>query len=162
MTRGEGFDWYILIDGAPCGPVSAQDLARFAVERRLAAGDLVWCEGLANWMPVGAVLGASERPAPRSPTHTVWVDAAERRQAAGRVVSLSRLYVEKLAEQAHASVPLPSSSGIVEAHDASGAYADAYHAAASNWHAPQYAGARYLPRDRQAADPWQPEPVRLV
>lgn len=175
MTRTENFDWYILLDGEPSGPVTAEALTTLVMKRQLAAGDLVWCHGLASWMPVGAVLGASERPDPlplmptqtpsqspsRTSTHTIYVEAAERRETAHRVVSLSQLYVDSLAERMLAPLPHPlhSSSGIVEAHDA-------YGAPAYDRLSPEHAAARYVapssPRETGSLQPELVELARLV
>lgn len=166
VTRAERFDWYILVDGAPAGPVTAAALTSFLMSGKLTSGDLVWCDGLASWMPLGAVLGASEQPSPRSKTHTVHVETAARRAAAHDVASLSRLYVENLAERRLAPLPPTSSCRIVEAHDAFGAYAEASGYAASVQPPFDYASARHLPSsDQQSAEAWQPalaELARLV
>ncbi len=168
MTQAVGFDWYILIDGKPSGPVPAAALASLVMQRKLTSGDLVWCEGLASWMPVGAVLGASEQPAPRAPTHTVHVEAAERRATAHRVASLSQLYVENLAERKLAPLPSTASSRIVEAHDAFGGDMDAYESDASVQPTFEHAGAQHLadpyrhsPEPMQS-EPWQPELAELA
>lgn len=153
MTQAVGSDWYIVIDGAPTGPVSAADLSAMVMKRQVGADNLVWCEGLAGWMPIGAVLGASARPAPRALTHTVHVEAAERRRTANRVVSLSRLYVEQLAERTLTAIPQPSSEFITEAHDA-----PTYGGPALD-----HASAHYVvePPQRGAAS-WQPELATLA
>lgn len=105
MTHASGYDWYVLNNGTPTGPVSAQDLAVLAMQRHVRSDDLVWCEGLAGWMPLGAVLAASEQPKLRPRTYTVEAEPVDRRATATRVVSLSRLYVEKLTELKLAPVP---------------------------------------------------------
>lgn len=171
MIRTEGFDWYILLDGAPSGPVTAEALTSLLTRGMLAADDLVWCEGLASWTPVGALLGAVERPVPlatpdtrsASRTHTIYVEAAERRETAHRVVSLSQLYVDRLAERMLAPVPQPSSSGIVEAHDAFGADVGGYGTLANAAPSLEYASARYVaPSQQRDAAQWQPELVELA
>lgn len=150
MTQAVGSDWYIVIDGAPTGPVSAADLSAMVMKRQVGADNLVWCEGLAGWMPIGAVLGASERPAPRALTHTVHVEAAERRRTAQRVVSLSRLYVEQLAERTLTAIPQPSSAFIAQAHDAELSFDEA--------------SAHYVvePPPQRGAASWQPELATLA
>lgn len=163
MTQAVGSDWYIVIDGAPTGPVSAADLSAMVMKRQVGADNLVWCEGLAGWMPIGAVLGASERPAPRALTHTVHVEAAERRRTAHRVVSLSRLYVEQLAERTLTAIPQPSSEFIAEAHDAAGFHLAADDAPTYGGPALDHASAHYVvePPQRGAAS-WQPELATLA
>jgi hypothetical protein len=171
VTRTQGFDWYILIDGVPSGPVTAEALTTLVTKRKLAADDLVWCEGLPSWTPVGAVLGAVERSAPRTPpdtrsatrTHTVYVEAAERRQTAHRVVSLSQLYVDRLAEGLLAPLPQPSSSGIVEAHGSFGADVGGDVTPAYAPPSPEHASARYVaPSQQRDAAHWQPELAELA
>ena len=158
-----GSDWYFAIDGTPNGPVSADELSALVFKRQISANDLVWCEGLAGWTPVASVLGASERPAPRSPTHTVHVEAAERREAAHRVVSLSRLYVEQLAERTLVPIPHPSSSFIVTAHDSAGYYPDALDTQAYPQPSLEQASARYVVEPPQrGAGSWQPELAELT
>jgi hypothetical protein len=104
----ERCDWYVLKGNRPVGPASARELALLLLQRRLEAGDLVWCEGLPGWLPIGAALGAAERGGPRDPAgRDPRIDAAQAAAAAGRVVSLSQLYVEKLAEQRAMPPPVP-------------------------------------------------------
>lgn len=164
MTQAVGSDWYIVIDGAPTGPVSAADLSAMVMKRHVGADNLVWCEGLADWTPIGAVLGASERPAPIALTHTVHVEAAERRRTAHRVVSLSRLYVEQLAERALTAIPRPSSAFIAEAHDFGGIYLDADNTHADAELSFDQASAHYVvePPPRRAAASLQPELATLA
>lgn len=57
-------EWYYTINGqqAPA-PVSAAQLKQLAGSNQLQPTDLVWQEGMANWMPAGSVKGLFSGPA---------------------------------------------------------------------------------------------------
>lgn len=48
-------DWYYSVGGEQGGPVAWDDLKRLAVERKLAGGDLVWSEGMPEWVEARSV-----------------------------------------------------------------------------------------------------------
>lgn len=50
-----GADWYYVKNGERHGPVLADDVRRMAHEGQLTAEDIVWSEGMTNWMPLGNV-----------------------------------------------------------------------------------------------------------
>jgi len=54
-------DWYYSKRGAQQGPVSLDEMRRLLAEGDIAAGDLVWHEGMADWTAAGEVaeLGAA-------------------------------------------------------------------------------------------------------
>jgi TM2 domain-containing membrane protein YozV len=52
-----GGGWYYSHDGERAGPVGADDLKAMAQAGRLRANDLVWKEGLAEWVPASSVEG---------------------------------------------------------------------------------------------------------
>lgn len=61
--------WFYLIDGQQYGPVSASDLRQFAASGELLPEDLVWKEGLTDWVPAQHLKGvsfASTAPSPGS------------------------------------------------------------------------------------------------
>ncbi|QVL32578.1 RDD family protein [Telmatocola sphagniphila] len=49
--------WYFAINDQEKGPVTAQDLKKLADAGKLTTKDLVWKEGLPNWIPAGQVKG---------------------------------------------------------------------------------------------------------
>lgn len=57
-------EWYFAKNGQQSGPVSVEDLrARFGAGS-LNSSDLVWCEGMSDWKPLGEVAElAASRPA---------------------------------------------------------------------------------------------------
>jgi hypothetical protein len=64
-------EWYYTEQGQQRGPISRAELQQLAATRRLRPTDLVWNEGLANWIPAGAADGlfaAAPARAPAWPT----------------------------------------------------------------------------------------------
>src|SRR5436309_8567941 len=55
--------WYVSIDGDRRGPCSGEELQAMADDGRLAPRDLVWCEGMPDWVPAKNVL-MMDRPEP--------------------------------------------------------------------------------------------------
>jgi hypothetical protein len=53
--------WYCAVGGQKYGPMPFENLATWAAEGRLSAGDLVWGEGMADWVPAASVEGLSVR-----------------------------------------------------------------------------------------------------
>jgi hypothetical protein len=51
----DGPSWYYSEHGRQAGPVAATALREMASSGRLGAQDLVWREGMGNWMPVSTV-----------------------------------------------------------------------------------------------------------
>ncbi|MBA2708145.1 MAG: DUF4339 domain-containing protein, partial [Gemmatimonadaceae bacterium] len=47
--------WYYARNGQQQEPVSFEELQRLASNGQLAAGDLVWSEGMSNWSPASGV-----------------------------------------------------------------------------------------------------------
>lgn len=58
-------EWWYACGGAPVGPLSARQLKAAALAGRFQATDLIWKEGLADWVPAGQAKGlfATRRPA---------------------------------------------------------------------------------------------------
>ncbi len=48
--------WYCVIGGQRYGPVGEDVLRQWVAEGRLTAVDMVWCEGMAAWVPARSVL----------------------------------------------------------------------------------------------------------
>lgn len=44
--------WYYIKDGQKVGPISLEDVHQLMQRRQLSASDLVWKNGLENWMPI--------------------------------------------------------------------------------------------------------------
>lgn len=72
-------EWYVGSNGQQSGPFTPQQLRQMAAFSQLSKTDLIWKEGLANWVPCSAVKGlfpaaadfsptSSPRPAPPGPT----------------------------------------------------------------------------------------------
>lgn len=57
-------EWHYSIGGAKNGPVTAGELKGLADSRMLSPADLVWKEGMAQWVPARAVKGLFPAPAP--------------------------------------------------------------------------------------------------
>lgn len=55
-------DWFYAKDNRQLGPVSSSELKRLAESGQLTADDLVWREGLAEWMPADKVKGLFDAP----------------------------------------------------------------------------------------------------
>jgi hypothetical protein len=49
--------WHYVRDGKQAGPVGEDVLKRMAASGALGAGDLIWSEGFAEWIPAGQVTG---------------------------------------------------------------------------------------------------------
>src|SRR6266700_2300383 len=58
-------NWYYAVNGQRQGPVAFQQLQQLAATGHLAAVDLVWCEGMADWQAAGMVGGIM--PPPQAP-----------------------------------------------------------------------------------------------
>jgi uncharacterized RDD family membrane protein YckC len=69
-------EWYVGSNGQQSGPFTLQQLRQMAASGQLSKTDLIWKEGLANWVPSSAIKGlfsaaadlsatSSPRPAPR-------------------------------------------------------------------------------------------------
>lgn len=56
--------WYYVQNGAPAGPVTADDLLRLASTGQVQSTTYVWQEGMASWMPAGEVSGLLPPPPP--------------------------------------------------------------------------------------------------
>ena len=50
-------EWFYAKNDQPCGPVSPVELKRFAEQGELHQEDLVWREGMGEWIPAGKVKG---------------------------------------------------------------------------------------------------------
>jgi hypothetical protein len=48
-----GHQWYYTTNGTQRGPVSGEELNRLARNGQLKAGDLVWRDGMPDWIPLG-------------------------------------------------------------------------------------------------------------
>lgn len=59
--------WYYSRGNSPAGPVAAAELDRLVSNGQLAPTDLVWKEGMANWLPAGKIQGLSSRPITKTP-----------------------------------------------------------------------------------------------
>src|SRR6266540_2956272 len=55
--------WYYAQRGQQLGPVPTEVLTAMAAEGQLHPGDLVWKEGMANWVPAHSVPGLFAAPA---------------------------------------------------------------------------------------------------
>jgi hypothetical protein len=49
--------WYYIKDGEKHGPVHVVNLKRLAQNEKLMPTDLLWKEGLADWVPAGRLKG---------------------------------------------------------------------------------------------------------
>lgn len=49
--------WWYVKEGQSIGPLTANELKSLAAGGQLSASDMVWKEGLANWLPVSSVKG---------------------------------------------------------------------------------------------------------
>lgn len=63
-------EWHYSSQGDRHGPVSAAELKRLADAGQLSPADLVWKEGLANWVAASSVKGLFARPAGPPPLPT--------------------------------------------------------------------------------------------
>ncbi|MCA9092576.1 MAG: RDD family protein [Planctomycetaceae bacterium] len=65
--------WYVAIDGKQRGPISSLDLRKLVKLKRLKPSDLIWKEGLHDWVEAGSIQGlfspvsSSKRPS-KSPS----------------------------------------------------------------------------------------------
>jgi len=69
-------EWYYARDNKQQGPVSAMELKQLAQTGQLRAEDLVWREGMADWLPAGKVKGLFEEDAARTEARTPAASAA--------------------------------------------------------------------------------------
>jgi len=49
--------WYVAIDGKQRGPISSLDLRKLVKLKRLKPSDLLWKEGLSDWVEAGSIQG---------------------------------------------------------------------------------------------------------
>jgi antitoxin component YwqK of YwqJK toxin-antitoxin module len=71
-------EWYYVKNGQRCGPVSGQQLKELAAKGGIGPDDLVWKEGMSQWLPASKVKGllpnssavTSKPTSPASPTAT--------------------------------------------------------------------------------------------
>ena len=63
-------DWYYACDGEQTGPVSAAELRQAADAGRITPDDLVWQEGMREWIPARKVKGLFEPRPPAAATPT--------------------------------------------------------------------------------------------
>ena len=59
-------DWYYAINNQQHGPVSEAELRDLADRGRLGPRDLVWKDGMAEWVPASTVRQAWQVPSPPS------------------------------------------------------------------------------------------------
>ncbi|MHB8902213.1 MAG: DUF4339 domain-containing protein [Thermoguttaceae bacterium] len=59
-------EWFYAKNDQPCGPVSPVELKKFAERGELRAEDLVWREGLGEWIPASKVKGLFDSNGDRS------------------------------------------------------------------------------------------------
>ena len=57
-------EWYYTQGGQQQGPVSDQDIRQMVAQGRIQPGEMVWREGMANWLPPSQVaeLGGTDAP----------------------------------------------------------------------------------------------------
>ncbi|WP_052639963.1 GYF domain-containing protein [Zavarzinella formosa] len=60
-------EWYYTSAGQQLGPFTAADMKKFAESGKLKPDDLVWKEGMANWVAAKAVKGIFPAPAAPAP-----------------------------------------------------------------------------------------------
>src|SRR4051812_18447658 len=81
-------DWYYLRGGQQQGPIGSAELKQLAATGGLGADDMVWKEGMAEWIKAGTVTGlafAGAAPAPTpAPTPVPAVPAPFAPAAAGQ------------------------------------------------------------------------------
>ncbi len=59
--------WFYSRGGAVVGPVSAVDLKLLASSGQIGPADLVWKEGMRDWVPAEQLKGLFDAPAPAAP-----------------------------------------------------------------------------------------------
>ena len=86
-------DWHYSVSGQRHGPISSSELKRLADNGQLSPTDLIWKEGLTNWMPASSVKGlftATAAPPPLPPAGqlpTVQEDLKPKVEAAARATA---------------------------------------------------------------------------
>ena len=61
-------NWYYVKSGQRFGPISSRQLRELAERHAIAGGDLVWKEGLKDWIPASKVEGLLPERASKSPS----------------------------------------------------------------------------------------------
>jgi hypothetical protein len=59
--------WYYAVNGATTGPIALAELRAALAAGKLSTGDLVWKEGMADWMPARSVPELATAPPPPPP-----------------------------------------------------------------------------------------------
>jgi hypothetical protein len=113
--------WYYLVNGERVGPVSTTLLKELAVSGELQATDMVWRDGLPQWVSAGSIKGLINQPAPPLPVpvsrpalkacpycHAEVPEAARKCRHCGEIIDVSLRAAEdarRIAERAadHAS-----------------------------------------------------------
>jgi ribosomal protein L40E len=62
--------WFYLLNGERVGPVSTATLKELAAEGEIQATDMVWREGLPQWVSAGSIKGLINQPTPPPPVPT--------------------------------------------------------------------------------------------
>lgn len=81
-------NWYYSKNGEQKGPISEEELLAKKTSGEVLATDLVWKEGMSDWLPLGQVAGISGGTDPLAPP-----------SASGSPVSQPRPYSEAYAQQ---------------------------------------------------------------
>jgi len=68
-------EWYCMVNGQRCGPLSEEQLRGWVCGGRVGRADAVWREGMAQWQPAGdmqelaSALAAAPPPPPPGPAY---------------------------------------------------------------------------------------------
>lgn len=71
-------EWYFARNGKQYGPHSAEEVRQFATDRKIRPEDLVWREGMTDWMPASSIRGLFAVPALMQPPARVEKAANEK------------------------------------------------------------------------------------
>jgi uncharacterized RDD family membrane protein YckC len=63
-VRNDGGQWYYSFGGQQYGPVPLDAISQFAAAGRLSPNDLVWQQGMPEWVPLSQLAGVLPRSAP--------------------------------------------------------------------------------------------------
>lgn len=67
MASNDKNQWFVLIEGQQHGPYSSESLSTWLKEGRLSQNDVVWKEGIKDWIPIEEALANLQRPKPPPP-----------------------------------------------------------------------------------------------
>jgi uncharacterized membrane protein YhaH (DUF805 family) len=75
-------DYFLYLNGEQSGPYSESQLVSLVISQQLERDTLAWCEGMAEWLPLDAVIPLSPNA---KPANTSSIEAVQKGEGFGRL-----------------------------------------------------------------------------